>query len=177
MKLFYLWLPMAIALLLSACADAPVKKITVNPNSLVGKQVITSLACSYHLTEVTDARAAGDRAGGLGLNMLLLQDPAGMVKDQLLKAGMKPENSMESRGVSVRIMHMYVTQTLVTKIPVVVYEVKLENATPWLVRAQPATMNWNASGNEAHAAFSKALQLANNQMVDSLNAKCSPAIS
>jgi hypothetical protein len=163
---------MGLALLLSGCTAAPVKKITVDADSLVGKQIITNLACSYHLIEVTDARAAGDRAGGLGLNMLLLQDPVGMVKDQLLKAGMKPESSMEGRGVSIRIMHMYVTQTLVTKIPVVVYEVKLENSAPWLVRAQPATMNWNGSGNEAHAGFSKALQLANNQMVDSLNAKC-----
>ena len=75
-------------------------------------------------------------------------------------------------GVRVRIMRLYMAQHHVTKIPVAVYEVTPGTAAPFLIRSQPANMNWNGTENEAYAGYSRAIEGANQQLIERLNADC-----
>jgi hypothetical protein len=59
-----------------------------------------------------------------------------------------------------------------TKVPVAVYEVRLDGGATFTVRSQKASMNWNGTENEAYAAYSTALADATAQVVSRLNAAC-----
>lgn len=166
-----LWL--ASTTLLAGCGGT-IKTVTINESRLVGEQRVSIMRCPLRLTEVVDARGAGNQAGGLGWNQVVLEDAPRMVREQLLKAGLLPADGSQGQDVVVRLKHMYMGQNHMTKNPVVVYEVTLAGGEPFIVRAQPSKMNWNSSGNEALTAFSSALHQANDQLLLALNARCSP---
>lgn len=165
---------LSLTVLLTGCAGT-VKTVTINESRLVGEQRVSIMRCPLRLAEVVDARAAGNEAGGLGWNQVVLDDAPRMVRDQLLKAGLLPADAAQGRNVVVRLRHMYMSQNNMTKNPVVVYEVVLDGGEPFIVRAQPTKMNWNSSGNEAISAFSSALHQANDQLLTALNLRCSSA--
>ena len=147
-----------------------VHRVEMDPGRVVGKLDVR-LACAYSLQGVVDARAAGDRVGGLGSNMFVLDDPAGLVRRQLTAAGMHgPEAA--GRPVEVRILQLYLAQNHGTKIPVVVYEVALTGQPVLRIRSQKPTMNWNSSEDEAYGAYSLGLADATSQMVERLNREC-----
>jgi hypothetical protein len=74
--------------------------------------------------------------------------------------------------VDVGILQFYLSQNTITKIPVAVYEVRVDGGATFTVRSQRASMNWNGTENEAYEAYSAALADATAQVVARLNAGC-----
>lgn len=161
----------ALILLLSACA-MKVNTVQVDSARLETGKAISSLQCRYGLAGVVDVRPSGDRAGGLGENMLLLNDPSELLASRLLKAGMIKAYAPEVPAVMVKIKRFYLSSNNVAKVPVVVLQASIDQQEPFLVRAQPVTTNWWGTEDEATSAMAETLQLATNQLVADLNAKC-----
>lgn len=158
----------AIAALLSGCATPRVHHVTMDTSHLVGAAQ-SKVACGYRIAGIVDDRPAGDRAGGLGRHMFMLEDAAAIVRSQLLAAGLSETDGVP---VQLRVLKIYLSQNAVTKIPVVVYKVAIGDRPPALVRSQRSTMNWNGTENEAYAAYAMAMQDATTQVVRQLNRAC-----
>jgi len=163
-----------IIALLTGCAGS-VKRVTINESQLVGQQKPSIARCPLRLAQVLDARHSSDQSGGLGWNQVVLEDVPGMVRDELLKAGLLPADTKPAHDVVVSLKHMYMSQNHYTKNPVVVYEVSVDGGAPFVVRAQPTKANWNSSRNETVSALSFALHEANDKLMAALNARC-PAL-
>ena len=163
-------LPCVVAGLVG-CA-AKVHRVAVDPARLA-MPVATKLACGYRLDEVVDARPSSDRSGGLGNHLFLFDDVPGVVRQQFGNAGLRGQS--DGPGVDVRILQFYLTQNTITKIPVAVYEVRVDGGAPFLVRSQKASMNWNGTENEAYSAYAAALADAAGQVVARLNTDCAKA--
>jgi hypothetical protein len=142
-------------------ADAP-RLMAVPPN--------VRIACDYRLRDVVDARASTQRAGGLGSHLFLFDDVPAIVRGQFAAAGLDAQG--EGPAVDVGILQFYLAQNTMTKVPVAVYEVRLDGGATFTVRSQKASMNWNGTENEAYAAYSTALADATAQVVSRLNAAC-----
>jgi hypothetical protein len=155
---------------LAGCSHE-VARLNVTSDSLVGPEQHASVACPLRLVEVLDQRPDHD-TGGLGWNQLVVEDPPTLVREQLLKSGLLSAEASTGMPVSVRLKQMYLHQDNMTKNPVVVYEATVDGGAPFLVRAQPSIGNWNSSKNETVSAFSRALRLANSQLVSELNRRC-----
>lgn len=164
-------LTVACCTLLGACAFN-VHKVQVDTARLETGKPVGTLRCAYGLTGVVDARPAGERAGGLGEHMLLLDDPSELVAERLRKAGMADASVPQAADVHITIKRFYLTQNAMSKVPVVVLQARIGEQEPFLVRAQPVTMNWNGTENEAYAAMARALQGAVTQLVSDLNGRC-----
>lgn len=160
-----------LILLLSACA-MNVNTVQVDPARLETGKAISGLQCPYGLAGVVDVRPSGDRAGGLGENMLLLNDPSELLANRLLKAGMIKAYAPEVPSVLIEIKRFYLSSNNVAKVPVVVLQAKIDQQEPFLVRAQPVTTNWWGSEDEATSAMAETLQIATNQLITDLNEKC-----
>lgn len=132
-------------------------------------QAVTRVACPYRIEAVEDDRPAGERAGGLGEHRFLLEDVAGVVRGQLRDAGLS-----ESAGtpVHLRVLQFYLAQNTVTKIPVVVYELRIDGGPPTVVRSQLASMNWWGSEREGYRAYAAAMADSIRQVVTRLDAAC-----
>ena len=163
---------LACALLGLAGCSVKVHRVPVDTARLVAP-VEARLACDHQLRDIVDARSSSDRAGGLGNHLFLFDDVPGTVRKQFAQAGLATQAT--GPVVDVRILQFYLSQNLTTKIPVAVYEVRVDNASPFLVRSQRASMNWNGSENEAYEAYSTALADATAQVVNRLNAGCPKA--
>lgn len=138
------------------------------------------LECPHALVEVIDARPEGEASGGVGLNLYRFEDADAVVRRSLLEAGFT-EAGTDADGVRVRIMRLYVAQhqamvyggmQQVTNIPVAVYEVRVGRSEPFLIRSQPANINWNSTETEAYAGYSLAIEGANHQLIERLNMVC-----
>lgn len=129
------------------------------------------LECAYRLGGIVDARPNGNGAGGLGEYAFQFPDAAGIVRQQLLAAGLQ-DTGDQARVVDVRIMQLYLAQNLGTKTPVAVYQVALAGHPPFLLRSQKPTANWNGTQNEAYAAYARVLADVNQQLVGRLNTHC-----
>lgn len=158
-------------LLLSACTYN-VHRVQVDTARLETGKPVGTLQCAYGPAEVLDARPAGDRAGGLGEHMLLLDDPTALITERLRTSGMGDGAVPGAVAVRISIKRFYLTQNTMSKVPVVVLQAGIGDAPPFLVRAQPVTMNWNGTENEAYAALANALQSAVAQLVTELNGRC-----
>lgn len=158
-------------LILAACAFN-VNKVQVDAARLDTGKSIGTLQCRYGLAGVVDARPSGDRAGGLGENMLLLNDPSELIAARLQDAGMIKGSAPDAPDVLIEIKRFYLTVNTMAKVPVVVLQAGIGDEPPFLVRAQPVTMNWNGTENEAYTAIANALQGAVTQLVSDLNARC-----
>ena len=172
-------LAMAVAatLALSACSQK-VHQVVVRSDRLPAtapSKKLPRLSCAYQLADVVDARAAGNRAGGLGNHQLLLDDAPALVRNQLQKVGMTTADAAsnsDARRVAVQIKQLYLAQNQITKVPVAVYSVQVGDAAPFVIRAQAATMNWNGTEKEAYQALADVLGDASAQLVDTLNKDC-----
>ena len=160
-----------LASLLAGCATN-VNQVRLDANSVVGVQSPVANACAWRLKDVVDARVAGAEAGGLSANQLKVEDGPALLRAELLKAGLLPADA-QGRDVIVRLKQMYMAQNRITKVPVVVYMVEAEGMSPFVVRAQPARMNWNGTQNELLTGLSMAVHEANTQLMASLNKSCS----
>lgn len=164
--------------LLSGC-NAKVVRVDMDPARLVAPAKTTkpkgtvSLTCAHRLRDVVDARPTGGEVGGLGWNAFRFDAAADTVRSQLAAAGLAdaPANA-DAPDVSVRIMQLYLAQNLQTKIPVAVYEVRIKDDAPFVLRSQKASMNWNGTQDEAYAAYARALFDINQQLVGKLNLRC-----
>lgn len=130
-----------------------------------------ALRCAYRLDGVADAREAS-QSGGLGRKAFEFPDAAEVVRRQLTEAGFAGVDAGGIPGVQVKIRQLYLTQNTITKVPVAVYEVTVSTGERFVVRAQPASMNWAGSIDEAYAAYRTAMHDANRQTVERLNAAC-----
>lgn len=145
----------------------------MDPSRLVGTgDPQPKLACTYGLQDVVDARTSGDRVGGLGINMFVFDDAVGLVRRQLASAGFSAANAQQPDSVTIRILKIYMAQNNITKIPVVVYEVHVDQQSPFLIRSQLASMNWVGSQNEAYDAYARAFHDADAKLVGKLNEQC-----
>lgn len=162
----------AIGMLLLGACTFNVHKVQVDTARLETGKPVGTLQCAYGPAEVLDARPAGDRAGGLGEHMLLLDDPTALIAERLRKAGMGDGTAQDAVSVRIAIKRFYLTQNTMAKVPVVVLQARIDQQEPFLVRAQPVTANWNGTENEAYSAMANALQGALTQLVTELNGKC-----
>lgn len=167
-----------MALLSAAClagCQPPVKVLKVdNAQIREPRRTPPANACGFRLKAVVDARAQAD-SGGLGFNQLKIDDAPGLVRGSLLDAGLLPaEAETDDRELTVVLRQMYLSQNRMTKVPVVVYTAQIPGREDVLFRAQPSTMNWNSTDDEALRSISRALHGANSQLLDWLAATCRP---
>lgn len=165
-----LWASLALLAALTGCTPV-VHHVAMAPERLVAPSTV-QLSCPWRLAAVEDARAAGDRAGGLGKHMFVFEDAAGVVRKQLAAAGLRDAAPDGAPPVTVRILQLYLTQNTMTKVPVVVFEVAPDGRPTFLVRAQTMSMNWNGTENEAYGAYAQAIANASTQLVSRLNLQC-----
>jgi hypothetical protein len=161
----------AAAVLTLAGCSTKVVRVDMDAARLAPTASTAHLACNYRLGKLADARPAGSQAGGLSGNAFEFADAADVVRRQLLAAGLQ-DSANPAPVVAVRIMQLYLTQNLQTKIPVAVYEVTVADRPPFLLRSQKASMNWNGSQNEAYAAYAQVLADVNRQLIQRLNTDC-----
>lgn len=154
--------------LLCGCA-MKVNKVALDSSRLVGT-LDAKVACAYRQGEVVDARLSKGQAGGLGKHLFLVQDASGIVRERMAGVGIPREG--EGEVVDVRLVHMYMTQNLSTKVPVVVLGATVGQQPSFTLRSQKASMNWNGSEDEAYKGYSQALDDAMGQLVTRLNAGC-----
>ena len=155
---------------LVACTPK-VHRVAVDPSRLV-VPMEARLACEHQLHEVVDARPTSERSGGLGVHMFVFDDVPGAVRRQFEQAGMAAQGG---RVVDVRVLQFYLSQNTITKVPVAVYEVRVDGGAPFRVRSQLPSMNNWGSENEAYGAYASALADATEQVVARLNAGCPKA--
>lgn len=131
------------------------------------------LKCAFRLDNVTDERPAGDQAGALGKNIYVLDNAPAMLREQFLAGGLIEEATDENAlEVNVKLMRLYITQNLYTRVPVVVYMVSVDRGDPFVVRSQVAAMSWSASEEKAYESYAAALRDANNRLFFALNRLC-----
>ncbi len=159
-----------VALSLTACS-AKVVKVDMDASRLVAAAATDArLQCGYRLGDVVDMRPSGDRAGGLGMRMFNFGNATGVIRESLSGVGFVDDPAKPR--VDVHLMRLYMSQVNVTKVPVIVYELRIQGHAPVLIRSQIADMNWNGSEDEAYRGYSRALEHANRKMVGSLNLAC-----
>ena len=163
------WIALLLLPALLACS-AKVVRVDMDPARLAATLPVP-LSCAHTLAEVVDARPAGSQAGGLSEHAFAFADVAQVVRQQLLAAGLQ-EAGKASPQVAVRVMQLYLAQNRGTKIPVAVYQVRVDGGAAFLLRSQPASLNWNGTQNEAYAAYARALAAVNQQLIQRLNAGC-----
>jgi len=165
------WGALAVGLaaaMLGGCT-MKVNRVQMDATRLVGK-VERKVACAYRQGEVVDARPSTGRAGGLGEHLFLVDDAAAIVRGRMTAVGIAPQG--EGDAVDVKVMHMYMTQNLGTKIPVVVLSAAVGQQPAFTLRSQKASMNWNGTEDEAYAGYARALDDAMAQLVTRLDAGC-----
>lgn len=165
------WLLVALLGAASVACSVKIKRETMDPGRLEGPPT-ARLACPHHLGDVVDARPDGGNVGGLSAHLFTFEDAAGVVRRQLLSSGFS-ESADAGSSVGVRIVRFYMEGSHYTKIPVVVYEVRVDAQPAFIVRSQKASMNWNGTRNEAYEAYGEAIRDANRQLIGRLNASCS----
>ena len=170
-------LALLLPVLLAGC-NGKVVRVDMDPARLVAPATtkakgVAVLACAHRLREVVDARPGGGEVGGLGWNAFRFDAAADTVRQQLSAAGLADATTTDAMpSVSVRIMQLYLANNLQTKVPVAVYEVAVDDAAPFVLRSQKASMNWNGSQDEAYVAYARALADINQQLVGRLNQNC-----
>ncbi|KGQ19745.1 hypothetical protein LF41_2687 [Lysobacter dokdonensis DS-58] len=161
-----------VALSFAGCGSMPMRKVTVDPARL-NLDAQMAVQCPYRLKDVVDARPANSGFGTMGRTAFVIEDPARMVRDQLRTIGLSEAG--EGPDVSIRLMQLYIATNRVTNVPVAVYEAKIGNAEPVVIRGQPASMTWWGTDAESAGALALALREANRGLVARLNRGC-PAI-
>jgi len=141
----------------------------MDSSRLIGKSK-ARVTCPYRQGEVVDARPSTGRAGGLGKHLFLVEDASSIVREHLVTAGIGADG--EGQVVDVRLLHLYMTQNQVTKIPVVVLSAKVGQQPAFTLRSQKASMNWNSTEDEAYEAYAVAFDDAMMQLVTQLNSRC-----
>jgi hypothetical protein len=154
---------------LTGCA-VKVNNVSID-TAKIDARVAAKLRCAYRLQSVADQRPAGDRAGTLGLNLLTVENATGTVRAQLLQSGLADSDG-DGAPVAVELMRLYINQNLYTKLPTVVYRVKVGEGEPFLVRSQLGTMHWGSSEASIYQGYSTAMRDANGRLVGELNARC-----
>lgn len=157
----------AIALL-PACT-MKVHRVELESSRLVG-DANAKVACSYRQGEVVDARPSKGRGGGLGKHLFLVEDATSIVRAQLEAAGVSAGASGEV--VDARLLHMYMTQNQISKIPVVVLSASIAKQPAFTLRSQTPSMNWNGTENEAYSAYERAFDDVMGQLIGRLNSRC-----
>lgn len=157
-----------MCMLLCGCA-AEFRKTELDSTRLVAKSP-RQVACAYRQSDVVDARQPAAHVGGLSRNAFLLEDAAGLLRERMAAVGITADG--KGQPVDVQLLHMYLAQNHVTKIPVVVLSAKAGERPAFNVRAQQPTMNWNGTENEAYRAYAAVLDDVMSQLVTRLDANC-----
>jgi len=161
---------LCLAMLLPCACAMKVHKVALDPTRLVARPQ-AKLLCPYRMGQVVDARPTTGRAGGLGKHLFLVEDAAALVRSKLEGIGIAAA-AQAGDPVDARLMHLYLAQNTITKVPVLVLSVTVAGEPAFLLRSQKASMNWNGSEDEAYASFSQMFDDAMGQLVGKLNARC-----
>ena len=165
-----LWLGIVISA--SSAHAAPIQTIRIDPAKL-NSAPSRSLQCAYRLDDLVDDRPAGERAGELGKNQYVLDDAPKVLGDFLLKGGFV--DTAEGEGapvVKVKLARLYITQNLYTRLPVVVYQVSVNEDPPFVIRSQIGSMSWSGREENAYEGYSMAIRDANDRLITALNEHC-----
>lgn len=165
------WMLVALIGATGIACTPKISRVTMDTTRLENNISAGKLACVHRLGEVVDARPEGSTVGGLGKHVFRFDDPAGVIRKQLLASGFS-DGSGEGPSVAIRIRRLYMEGSHVSKIPVVVYEATVGAQPSFLIRSQKTSINWNGTENEAYAAYAGAIQDANRQLIGRLNATC-----
>lgn len=160
-------------MLVAASCATQVRNVSIDGAALAMPAKVTRLACPHRLGAVVDARQGEADGGQLGSNRLSVADAARMVHDSLSASGFDAADEGTGRRVDIELLRFYLLHNHLTKVPVVVYRVSVDAGEPFLVRAQPASMVWSGSQNEAIAGYRAGLADANARLVTRLNKGCS----
>lgn len=162
-----------LLLALAACTPQ-MTRLTLQPDRLVGPTSGGALRCPYRLADVLDERAGKSNAGGLGLMQLQLDDVTGVVRANLLQAGLAPPGVGDGRDVVVHVRQAYLAQTNSATSPSIVYQVEIAGQAPFVIRYNETSVPWSASEKAVHAILAKAFHGADRQLLDALSARCGP---
>ena len=160
-----------LSFLVSACTTT-ISHVDVNKDSIKIQKLNESLACDYRLLAVNDKRQSGDNAGLLGSNEFSFSNPQDVVIAQLVAAGMHTAHDSKGSDIVIDIKHIYMSMNQSSKIPTVVYAVRVQGNKEFIIRGQAVTMIWNGNEKEAYSSFGAAFQSANSQLVTKLNQQC-----
>jgi hypothetical protein len=165
-------LALAAALAAAGCTTVPkVNQVDVDESRLDGGRRTPALACPWRLVRVVDARPA-DGSGNLGLQVLHVEDPAGVIARQLLEAGMKPADASDGHDVVVELKQLYMTSMYEVKIPVAVYSATIPGKAPFVVRSEASAITWAGGSKEATYGLARAINHANVRLLTALNERC-----
>ncbi|MFZ5637415.1 MAG: hypothetical protein ACOY82_12625 [Pseudomonadota bacterium] len=164
------WMLVALICATGTACTPKISRVTMDTSRLENVPAVR-LSCAHRLADVVDARPDRSAVGGLGKHLFHFDDPAGVIRRQLIASGFS-DASGEAPSVSIRLVRLYMEGSHVSKIPVVVYETTVDAQPSFLIRSQKTSINWNGTENEAYAAFAGALQDANRQLIVRLNAGC-----
>lgn len=156
---------------LSACATN-INYVDIHKDKLIEQKAVENMACQYRLVAVNDKRQDGDKAGLMGLNEFSFSAPEDVVSSQLIKLGMFNAESLVGRDVVVDIKYIYIKTGPSSKIPTVVYDVRVGEQDQFIIRGQAVTIIWVGNEKEAYKSFNAAFQSANSQLIIELNKRC-----
>lgn len=163
------WAAAAAMVLASGCG-MKVHRVQMDPARLVARPH-TALACAYRLDQVVDARPSTGRAGGLGRHLFLVEDAGDLLRKRLEAIGLSSA-ATHGDAVDAELLHLYMTQNTISKVPVLVVRVTVRGAAPLLLRSQRTSMNWNGTEDEAYRAFAAMFDDVSAQLVIALNDRC-----
>lgn len=164
------WMLVALIGATSVACTPKISRVTMDTTRLENVSA-GRLTCAHRLADVVDARPDRSAVGGLGKHLFHFDDPAGVIRRQLIASGFS-EASGDAPSVEIRLVRLYMEGRHVSKVPVVVYEATVAGQPAFLIRSQKTSINWNGTENEAYAAYAGALQDANRQLIARLNAGC-----
>lgn len=164
---------MTVLLVPAAGCTVNVKQVRIDASTLdaPAPNTIVSTRCAYRLTSIVDERPSGDLAGALGANLLTLENAPVLIRERLVKSGIADAEG-QGRGVEIRLMRLYMMENLYTRFPIVVYQAKIDDGDPFVVRSQLGEMSWSTDPARAHEGYARALQDANVRLVGALNERC-----
>ncbi|HEY2344717.1 MAG TPA: hypothetical protein VGH80_02415 [Xanthomonadaceae bacterium] len=166
----------AAGLMLAFAGCTPhIERISLDTGRLVASanaQGVAHVACPVHLRTLVDERGADNRLGGISDRLFQLDDVPGLVRKQLLAMGLSGDDAPGRLQVDVHILKFYLTGAGITKLPVVVYEGRINDQPSFLIRSQQMSMNWAGTDSEAYAALARSFQDANMQLVARLQEQC-----
>lgn len=161
-----------IACLLAGCSTVPLERRAIQAEQLLAGTTYSPPSCGYRLGSVGDRRV-GTTAGSLGGNAFSLDDASALVRRRLLEGGLF--SGGHGLPVSVDVLQLYIAANQSTKIPVVVYRVRIQDDAPVVLRSRAASMNWNSSEAETRKGITRALEDVEAQLSRTLDTRCRSA--
>jgi len=157
---------------LTSCQLPLPETVRADARELPSPTVRLKLDCPYRFAEPVDARPS-DESGRLGLNDYRLAEVAALVRMHLDAIEIAGPVTNTTPTVTLRVLKTYIDEVYdTTQIPVVVYEARINDRTPAVIRSQLTSMVWHTGSESALKTFANAFDDADSKLVDLLNRMC-----